>query len=255
MQDLIARLGTSALLVLVAFGTGFVHWPYMRPASVGLFYVAVAAASWFYGRFGGAVAATLSMILIAYNMAMPVHTMRVDRSGMWLLLEFMVVSVAIIGAVSSRKRALDVAVHEAGRLRVAESQLRTEEDRWRALAESVPSLIWTCRADGSIDYVSPQWKSYTGASAANQVGYRWLMSIHPNDRGVVCGKWESATAAQSTFEAICRIRAASGIYRWFKMRAVPVVTGGEVHWVGTCTDVDDIEEVERNFSEPLQSNS
>jgi PAS domain S-box-containing protein len=255
MQDLIARLGTSALLVLVAFGTGAVHWPYMRPASIGLFYVAVAAASWFYGRFGGVVATALSLILITYNIAAPVRSMRVDRGGMWLLVEFAVVSVAILFAVSSRKHLLDVAVREAGSLRVVESQLRTNEDRWRALAESVPSLIWTCRADGSIGYVSPQWKSYTGASAANQVGYRWLMSIHPNDRGVVCGKWETATAAQTTFEATCRIRAASGIYRWFKMRAVPVVSGDDVHWVGTCTDVNDIDEVEQRAAEPLRSNS
>ena len=55
----------------------------------------------------------------------------------------------------------------------AEEALRESEGRFRQLAESLPQLVWTCRADGWCDYFSPQWIAPASLKPSNwaSVGY------------------------------------------------------------------------------------
>ncbi len=69
--------------------------------------------------------------------------------------------------------------------RRAEDALRESENRFRQVTESLPQLIWTCRADGSFDYLSPQWCKYTGLPEETQLGIGWLEQLHPEDREAV----------------------------------------------------------------------
>jgi PAS domain-containing protein len=43
------------------------------------------------------------------------------------------------------------------------------------------------------------------------------------------------------FDAVYRIRSASGVYRWFKSRSVPIRDGAGAitKWYGANTDIDD----------------
>ncbi len=242
MTNLLARLGKSAFLVLVAFGCTYLLWPHVHAVSLGTFYVAVGIASWRYGRLEGIAATALSIALIDYNFAPPLRDVRIDKGGLILLLEFTAIAITLSYFGSSRRKALRVAEQEANRLRSTQRDLAVSESRWRVLAESLPNLIWTCRDDGSVDYVSPQWRTYTGESPVSHVGYRWLLSIHPEDRDEVCRRWEQAMESQTPFEATCRLRSARGAYRWFKMRAVPSSDTGTPRWIGACTDVDDVQQ-------------
>src|SRR5262245_34402312 len=71
----------------------------------------------------------------------------------------------------------------------AEEALRESEGRFRQLAESLPQLVWTCRADGWCDYFSPQWIAYTGVHEAGQLGFGWIQQLHPDDRGPTIAAW------------------------------------------------------------------
>ena len=130
----------------------------------------------------------------------------------------------------------DISVRKA-----AEIQLLQSELWYRTLADSLPHLVWTCRADGPCDYLSPRWVEYTGIPASDQLGYRWLEQLHPGDRDRVIAEWTEVAAHGESFDIEFRIRRADGAFRWFKTRAVPLRDndGKLVKWFGSNSDIDD----------------
>ncbi|MCB1820665.1 MAG: PAS domain S-box protein, partial [Candidatus Competibacteraceae bacterium] len=127
----------------------------------------------------------------------------------------------------------------------AEQALRESEERFRQVTESLPQLIWTCAADGSCDYLSPQWVRYTGKSEAEQLlNDGWLEQLHPDDRQRTINEWQATAAQGSHFAIEFRIRRHDGAYRWFRTLAVPLrdEQGNIVKWFGSNTDIDDIKQ-------------
>ena len=136
--------------------------------------------------------------------------------------------------------------------KTAEQAMRTADslrDSWtyyRQIAEALPQLVWTSGADGTWEYVGPQWMRYTGFPEAEQLGLGWARQLHPDDRPAVLVEWNRAVAAGTMFDGEFRIRRYDGIFRRFKWRAVPLRSeaGVVTKWFGTCTDMDDPEVAE-----------
>ena len=122
----------------------------------------------------------------------------------------------------------------------AEEALRKSELNARQIAESLPQLVWTCDANGACDYLSPQWVTYTGLPAENQLGTGWLAQIHPEDRERVMQCWSRIAAEGGCLDIEFRIRRHDGTFRWFRTCASPLKdeAGRVVKWFGTNTDVD-----------------
>jgi len=131
--------------------------------------------------------------------------------------------------------------HDVTDRKQAEEALRQSETRFRALAEGLPQLIWTCLPDGRCDYLSPQWVRYTGIPEEQQLGFGWLEQIDPADRERAAAAWKGAVETHTTLDVEFRIRGADGMHRWFKVRGVPLrdAEGRVVKWFGTNTDIDD----------------
>jgi PAS domain S-box-containing protein len=127
-----------------------------------------------------------------------------------------------------------------------EEHLRQSQLYLTLLVESLPQLVWTSRADGECDYLSPQWLRYTGILESEQLGLRWLDQLYPNDREPTMAAWKRAVKEKSAFEAEFRIRGADGSYRWFNSRAMPLRSAeGEIFkWFGANTDIEDMKRVE-----------
>jgi PAS domain S-box-containing protein len=123
----------------------------------------------------------------------------------------------------------------------AEERVRESESRFRQLAESLPLLVWTCRADGTCDYVNPQFVAYTGIPEAKQLGFDWLQQVHPDDREPLFAAWNRTVATGEPYDVEYRMRRNDGVYRWFKTRAVALrdSDGKVVKWFGSNTDIDD----------------
>jgi formate hydrogenlyase transcriptional activator len=115
------------------------------------------------------------------------------------------------------------------------------DDFLRTMIDQIPTLAWSCRPDGSAEFVNQRWLDYTGLSLEEAVGWGWQATIHPEDLGKTMETWLRLTASEEPGEGEARLRRFDGEYRWFLARAVPVRDdwGKVIRWYGTSTDIED----------------
>jgi two-component system sensor kinase FixL len=119
--------------------------------------------------------------------------------------------------------------------------LAASEARYRAIANALPAIVWTARADGGRDFFNDRWAQFTGALLADSEGWGWLERVHPRDRKRVRERIERDVAAAEGHEIQYRLMGYDGS-RWMLERAVPVhdADGEVVRWDGTCTDIQEL---------------
>ena len=108
--------------------------------------------------------------------------------------------------------------------------------------EVIPAMAWTARPDGSNVFPNKRWTEYTGLSAQDTMGSGWQVVVHPEDMEQHLSKWRVALAMGEPFENETRFRGnADGEYRWFLVRAVPLLDDRRhvLRWYGILTDIDD----------------
>ena len=123
---------------------------------------------------------------------------------------------------------------------------RLEEER-RSFIDSIPDLAWMAGPDGALHYLNKRWYTYTQTSPDQVQGDAISQSIHPDERQEATEQWDAAVRAGVPSEMELRLRhGATGEYRWFLARSVPMTDaqGQIVHWFGTCTDIHDKKQAE-----------
>ena len=70
---------------------------------------------------------------------------------------------------------------QRARKRKAEAVLRESEQRFRAMADSAPSLIWMADQEGKITYLNSRGVEFTGRDAAAGYGDTWEEYVQPDD--------------------------------------------------------------------------
>ncbi|HEX7737029.1 MAG TPA: ATP-binding protein [Ktedonobacteraceae bacterium] len=152
------------------------------------------------------------------------------------------------------------------------------EEAQYALIDALPQFVWIRRPDGSIAYTNRRWHDYVHEMAehgranewvqhsprasqqcieglrrtASRTGSAseettWLEFVHPEDRERVVVLQHQGWEAGKPYEFDYRLRdGRTGAYRWFLSRGVPVCNeeGQIIHWVGTCTDIDEQKQTE-----------
>ncbi len=146
-------------------------------------------------------------------------------------------TIGILQDISQRKR--------------LEAELRESEQRWRNLTEALPQLVWIARPDGACDYFSMQWTQHTGVPEDRLLCWRWMETLHPDDREPTRQLWTNSVAGRGPYDVEYRVRRTDGEYRWFKTRGVPIrdSDGNIVKWFGTCTDITDLRRTEEALRE------
>jgi PAS domain S-box-containing protein len=125
------------------------------------------------------------------------------------------------------------------RLRKLEAELA---EKLRDVIETMPTMVWIARTDGSNEFANHYWQEYTGLSHERSVGSAWQDVVHPADLKRHLEKWCVSRASGEPFENEVRYRrAADGQYRWFLARAVPLrdQRGKILKWYGISTDIED----------------
>ena len=54
---------------------------------------------------------------------------------------------------------------------------RDGEDRFRAMADSAPVLMWMGGADGQWTFFNASWLQFTGRTLAQELGTGWLAGV------------------------------------------------------------------------------
>ncbi len=120
-------------------------------------------------------------------------------------------------------------------------QQETSLQRYQNLAEAIPQIVWTARADGAVDYYNRRWFEYTGLSFEKTGGWGGRNALHPDDFEPAMEEWQKAIRNGQMYEMECRIKKADGTYRWHLVRALPEQDsdGKVVAWLGTGTDIEE----------------
>jgi PAS domain S-box-containing protein len=125
--------------------------------------------------------------------------------------------------------------------KLAEQALRTSEERFRAVAEHIPQIIWVMNDELKFEYLSPKWFEYTGMSLQESSNGGWGKCVHEQDLPRVTERLVMAQRTRGSFEAEFRIRRHDGEYHWHLARAVPICqrADNKMAWFGTTTDIED----------------
>lgn len=125
--------------------------------------------------------------------------------------------------------------------KLAVEALRKSEARYRSLIAATAQSVWTTQATGQVVGDQPSWRALTGQTVDDIQGWGWLEAIHPADREQLQQVWSYALETKSLLSVEQRVRIASGEYRSFAVRAVPMTdeTGKVDEWIGTHIDITD----------------
>jgi PAS domain S-box-containing protein len=110
------------------------------------------------------------------------------------------------------------------------------------MADSVPEMIWTAKADGVPDYYNQHWADYTGMNLEQTSAAGWETVLHPDDVERCLKVWADAVNSGNPYEVEYRFkRAADNVYKWHLGRALPMKdkNGDITKWFGSCTDIDE----------------
>jgi PAS domain S-box-containing protein len=117
--------------------------------------------------------------------------------------------------------------------------LRESERRFRAMADSMPQLVWTATAAGVVDYYNARAAEYAGLQSQPDGTWAWQPVLHPDDLDDTVAAWAHAVEHGTEYSCEHRVRMADGSYRWHLSRArlVRGQDGAPDRWFGTATDI------------------
>jgi diguanylate cyclase (GGDEF)-like protein/PAS domain S-box-containing protein len=134
-----------------------------------------------------------------------------------------------------------------------ETASHKNEPSFHALAQVVPAILWTARADGSIDFVSDQLYNYSGVSRETH-DWGWTSALHPDDLESCIDRWHNSVRTGETYEVEYRLRRSDGEYRWFLVKGNPLRDnqGKIIKWIGTTTDIEDQKHHQQILEQQIQ---
>jgi PAS domain S-box-containing protein len=203
---------------------------------------AVLITTWLSGLGPGLFALAASTLVLLYSFVPPVKTIHIasPRDAVALALYIVVVSICI--GVTETLRAFHRARAEA---------LRVSEERFRHLAEAIPSIVWTAAPDGRLTYTNEKWVSYCGVSPERGPCDWPELPLHPDDYRRCVDEWERSLREGTPYEVEVRHRCNDGAYRWFVSRAVPWKNeyGRVISWFGITTEIHEQKELQERLRE------
>src|SRR5580693_6035681 len=107
--------------------------------------------------------------------------------------------------------------------------------------DAIPTLAWSARPDGSVEFLNRRWLDYTGLSAEEASDWGWTAALHTEDRDRLMDFWRHLLDSGEAGETEARLRRNDGDYRWFLFRVEPVRDnhGDIFKWYGANTDIED----------------
>lgn len=152
-------------------------------------------------------------------------------------------------AIAASKIARDITAQKQMVARLKES-----EERFRLLADNMSQLAWIAGRDGAVSWYNKRWFDYTGTTLSEMAGWGWRQVHHPDHVEQVTERFRSHIASGEDWEDTFPLRSATGEWRWFLSRAVPIRDDKAqiLCWFGTNTDITEMRDAEQRIELLLQ---
>lgn len=133
----------------------------------------------------------------------------------------------------------------------AEAETRESEQRFRAIADTAPVLIWVTQQDRTRAFVNQAYVAYYGGTYEEARLADWRAVIHPDDHERIISDSIAGEATGEPFSMEARYLRHDGEYRWLKSFSRPRLgANAEVlGFVGVAFDVTDIRETQARLQE------
>jgi PAS domain S-box-containing protein len=156
-----------------------------------------------------------------------------ERDRKYVLIALIVIAaqaLLIAGLLLQRKRK-----------RKAEAVLSESEERFRVMADTIPTLVWMCDEGGNVTYRNDRRIEFTGQTEDLGSDDKWLKYVHPDDRERVLEFLRNALKIKEPFTLEYRLLRSDGIYRWMFDVASPRVNGDGSFggFIGSAIDTTD----------------
>jgi PAS domain S-box-containing protein len=151
--------------------------------------------------------------------------------------------VSVYGKIIYDEHRLPVTMYgtalDISRERQYQRDLEESEEKFRSLANFLPTFIWTTDPEGKITYLNKAISEFTGMTENEIVNGGWLNLIHPGDRAVSIRELERAIHSGTDFSAEMRFKNSQGQFRWQLGRVVAIKDAdGQIKmWIGTSIDI------------------
>src|SRR6185437_10642910 len=168
-----------------------------------------------------------------------------DREGRWFSLRirpYRTLENRIDGAV--------LVLVDIDGLKRAEQSLRESEERFEALADTAPVLMWVSDLD-ECRFVNRAFEEFVGEPEERIRKLGQSHFVHPDERQEYVDGFAAARRARRRFDMRLRFRRADGAYRWMKSVALPRLAedGTLAGFVGCNFDITDLAEAEAALRE------
>jgi two-component system, chemotaxis family, CheB/CheR fusion protein len=124
----------------------------------------------------------------------------------------------------------------------AQELLRESEQRFRALADSAPVVIWMSDVDGEMQFVNQEFERFSGLTKEQLGRRRWFDLLHPSDVDGQRALLNRGNNGDGRTEATVRLQSRGGEFRWMRstVRARHDASSARVGLIGTMVDVHEL---------------
>jgi formate hydrogenlyase transcriptional activator len=131
----------------------------------------------------------------------------------------------------------------------AEDRLRSSEQNFRLIVNSMPGFVCTLTASGEIEFVNNQTLEYFGKPLDELKNWAVSDAVYPDDLPEVIATLRTSIETGQPSDVELRLRRADGVYRWFLLRRLPQrdADGRIMRWYTLMTDVEDRKQAEDNI--------
>jgi len=131
----------------------------------------------------------------------------------------------------------------------AEDRLRSSEQNFRLIVNSMPGLVCTLTPGGEIEFVNNQTLEYLGKPLDELKNWAVSDAVYRDDLPEVVATLRTSIETGQPSDVELRLRRADGVYRWFLLRRLPQrdADGRIIRWYTLMTDVEDRKQAEENI--------
>ncbi|MFN7140230.1 MAG: PAS domain S-box protein, partial [Limisphaerales bacterium] len=131
----------------------------------------------------------------------------------------------------------------------AEDSLRESEQRFRALADAAPMMIWMSDESGNCIYLNKTWARFRGCPIENDLGDGWKKAVHKEDLEESLRRFRIAFENRANYDLTYRLKRFDGEYRTIFETGVPRfgVDGSFSGYMATMVDVSDLKAAEETL--------